>query len=383
MSIYLDNAATSHPKPEAVYRAVEHALRHIGASPGRGGYRLAMDAARLVFEARETLAELFRVRDSSRIVFTGSATEALNLAIGGLLRPGDHAVTSTMEHNSVVRPLHLAEKRGVEVTRIPCDRHGFLNPRDVASALRPDTRLIALSHCSNVTGTIQPIEEIGLLAGKAGVPLLVDAAQSAGILPIDVNDAGIALLAGPGHKGLFGPQGTGYLYLAEGIDLAPLMVGGTGGYSSDREQPGEMPARYESGTLNLPGIAGLKAGTEFVLETGIEVIRARESSFVDRLLAGLAAMPGTALYGPPAGVERGGIVSFTVEGMDPSLIGFNLDREHDICVRVGLHCAPDAHRTIGSFPVGTVRVSPGWFSTEEEIETFLRAMREIVRHPVS
>jgi cysteine desulfurase family protein len=383
MSIYLDNAATSHPKPEAVYRAVEHALREIGASPGRGGYRLAMDATRLVFEAREALAELFGIRDSSRIVFTGSATEALNLAIGGLLRPGDHVVTSTMEHNSVVRPLHLAESRGVEVTRVPCDRRGFLNPRDVAAAVRANTRLIVLSHCSNVTGTIQPIEEIGFLAGKAGVPLLLDAAQSAGLLPIDVRDPGVALLAGPGHKGLLGPQGTGFLYVAEGIDLAPLMVGGTGGYSSDREQPDEMPARYESGTLNLPGIAGLKAGAEFVLRTGIGTIRRKEAPLVERLLEGLTGIAGVTLHGPPAGAERGGIVTFTVEGMDPSLIGFTLDREHDICVRVGLHCAPEAHRTIGTYPLGSVRVSPGWFTTEEDIETFLRAMEGIVRGPAS
>lgn len=379
MSIYLDNAATSHPKPESVYRAVDHALREIGASPGRGGYRAAMDASRLVFDARETLAELFGIRDSSRLVFTASATEALNLAIGGLLGPGDHAITSNMEHNSVVRPLHLAERRGVEVSRIPCDRGGLLNPRDVAAALRAETRLIALSHCSNVTGTIQPVEEIASLAARAGVPLLVDAAQSAGLLPIDVRDSGIAILAGPGHKGLLGPQGTGFLYLAEGLDPAPLMVGGTGGFSSDPDQPAEMPARYESGTLNLPGITGLKAGARFVLETGIPAIRKREGELVGQLLHGLAPLPGVTLFGPPPGAERGGIVSFTVEGMDPAMIGFTLDREYDICVRTGLHCAPDAHRTIGSYPVGTVRVSPGFFTTEDEIEAFLRAMERIVR----
>lgn len=379
MSVYLDNAATSHPKPESVYRAVDYTLREVGASPGRGGYRSAMEATRLVFEARETLAELFGIRDSSRLVFTSSATEALNLAVGGLLKPGDHAITSNMEHNSVVRPLRLAERRGVEVSRIACDRSGLLDPREVAAALRADTRLIVLSHCSNVTGTIQPVEEIASLAARAGVPLLVDAAQSAGLLPIDVRDSGIAILAGPGHKGLLGPQGTGFLYLAEGLDPEPLVVGGTGGFSSDPEQPAEMPSRYESGTLNLPGIAGLKAGAEFVLETGIPAIRKREAELVGRLLHGLAPLPGVTLFGPPPGMERGGIVSFTVEGMDPAMIGFTLDREYDICVRTGLHCAPDAHRTIGSYPVGTVRVSPGYFTTEDEIEAFLRAMVKIVR----
>lgn len=383
MSVYLDNAATSHPKPDSVYRAADRALREIGASPGRGGYRSAMEATRLLFEARETLAELFGIRDSSRLVFTGSATEALNLAIGGLLRPGDHVVTSSMEHNSVVRPLHLAELRGVEVCRVPCDRRGLLNPRDVAAALRSDTRLIAVTHCSNVTGTIQPVEEIASLAARAGVPLLVDAAQSAGLLPIDVSDSGIAILAGPGHKGLMGPPGTGFLYLAEGIDPAPLMVGGTGGFSTTPDQPAEMPARYESGTVNLPGIAGLRAGAEFVLATGTDAIRRREGKLVGLLLDGMASIPGITLHGPLPGSERGGIVSFTVEGMDPALIGFTLDREHDIFVRTGLHCAPDAHRTIGTFPEGTVRVSPGFFNTEDEIEAFLRAMERIVRGPAS
>jgi cysteine desulfurase family protein len=379
VSVYLDNAATSYPKPESVYRAVDHALREIGASPGRGGYHAAMEATRLVFETRETLAGLFGIRDSSRLVFTSSATEALNLAICGLLRPGEHAVTSTMEHNSVVRPLHLAERRGVEVTRVTCDRRGFLDPRDVAAVLRSDTRLIALTHCSNVTGTIQPVEEIASLAAGAGVPLLVDVAQSAGLLPIDVSDSGIAILAGPGHKGLMGPPGTGFLYLAEGIDPAPLVVGGTGGFSTDPDQPTEMPARYESGTLNLPGIAGLKAGAEFVLGTGIDAIRKKEGELVGLLLDGLAGIAGVILHGPLVGTERGGIVSFTVEGMDPAMIGFTLDREYGICVRTGLHCAPEAHHTIGTFPEGAVRVSPGFFTTEDEIETFLRAMERIVR----
>jgi len=381
MSMYLDNAATSHPKPESVYRAVDHALREIGASPGRGGYRRGLEASRLLFEAREALSGLFAIKDSSRIAFTSSATEGLNLSINGLLRSGGHAITTSMEHNSVVRPLHLAEARGVEVTRIPCDRRGFVNPHDVAAALRADTRLIVLSHCSNVTGTIQPIGEIGLIAGKAGVPLLVDAAQSAGLLPIDVHEMGIGLLAGSGHKALLGPQGTGFLYIAEGFDPAPLQVGGTGSHSSDEEQPAGMPDRYESGTPNLPGIAGLKAGVEFIRSTGIEVIRAKEGALVARLMDGLARIPGVTLYGPLPGHERGGVVSFTAQGIDPSFIGFTLDREYGIDVRVGLHCAPDAHRTIGAFPMGTVRVSPGWFTSEDDIETFLRAMHELVNGP--
>jgi cysteine desulfurase/selenocysteine lyase len=377
MPIYLDNAATSHPKPESVYRAVDHALREIGTSPGRGGYRRGLDATRIVFEARESLAELFGIKDSSRLVFTSNATEALNLAIAGMLRPGDHAVTTTMEHNSVSRPLRVAEKQGSPITRIPCDRSGFLNPRDLAAALRANTRLIVLSHCSNVTGTVQPLAEIGQLASQSGVPLLVDAAQSAGVMPIDVT-TGISLLAAPGHKGLLGPQGTGFLYIAEGLELPPLVVGGTGGHSSGEEQPEEMPARFESGTLNTPGIAGLRAGVEFILNTGIETIRKKELSLVHQLLEGLMGMQNISLFGPAAEKERGGIVSFTVDGMDPSMIGFTLDHDYDIEVRTGLHCAPGAHQTIGTYPTGTVRVSPGWFTTEEEIETFIRAMHQII-----
>ncbi|MDD2321425.1 MAG: aminotransferase class V-fold PLP-dependent enzyme [Geobacteraceae bacterium] len=379
MPIYLDNAATSHPKPESVYQAVDHALREIGASPGRGGYRRGLDATRIIFEARESLAKLFSISDSARLVFTSSATEALNLAISGMLRPGDHAVTTSMEHNSVSRPLRVAESRGAAITRIPCDRYGFLNPRDLAAALQADTRLIALSHCSNVTGTIQPIAEIGRLARQAGIPLLVDAAQSAGVMPIEVEEMGISLLAAPGHKGLLGPQGTGLLYIAEGIDLPPLLVGGTGGHSSGEEQPEQMPARFESGTHNTPGIAGLRAGVDFILETGIETIRKKEISLVDGIMAGLGAIDRVSLHGPPPGKERGGIVSFTVAGMDPAMIGFSLDQQYDIEVRTGLHCAPEAHRSIGTYPAGTVRVSPGWFTTEEQIETFLRAMRQIVK----
>lgn len=378
MPIYLDNAATSHPKPESVYQAVDHALREIGTSPGRGGYRRGLDATRIIFDAREKLAELFGIRDSARLVFTGSATEALNLAIAGLLRPGSHAVTTTMEHNSVSRPLRLAETRGASITRIPCDRSGFLNPRDLSAALRPDTRLIVLSHCSNVTGTIQPIAEIGRLANRAGVPLLVDAAQSAGIIPLDVKALGINLLAAPGHKGLLGPQGTGFLYIGEGLEPTPLLVGGTGGHSSDEEQPEEMPARFESGTLNTPGIAGLRAGVEFILATGSEAIRKKELSLVRQLLEGLAGMKEICLYGPATENERGGIVSFTVAGRDPAMIGFTLDQQYDVEVRTGLHCAPWAHRTIGTYPAGTIRVSPGWFTTETEIETFLHAMRQII-----
>lgn len=380
MPVYLDNAATSFPKPETVYAAVDHALRTIGVGPGRGGYRRGIEATRLVFDAREAVAALFGIYDSSRVVFTHSATEALNLAVFGLLRPGDHVVTTAVEHNSLVRPLQLATQRGVEVTWIQADCRGYVTPADVAAALRPRTRLVALAHCSNVTGAIQPIEEIGLVARRSGALLLVDAAQSAGVIPIDARAMGIDLLAAPGHKGLLGPQGTGFLYVAEGLHLNPLLVGGTGGFSSDAEQPDVLPERLESGTLNTPGIAGLKAGVEFISATGVENIRKKEELHVARILAGLAEIPGVVCHGPAAGEPRGGLASFIVANADPQTIGFRLDSEYDISVRVGLHCAPAAHRAIGTFPEGAVRVSPGFFTTDEDIETFIAALRDIVKN---
>ena len=378
MTIYLDNAATTFPKPDQVYRAVEHGLTGVGVAPGRGAYRRGVAAARLVFEARESIAELIGAGDSSRIVFTHSATEALNLAVGGLLHPGDHVVTTTMEHNSLLRPLHRAAEGGVAVTWVPGDRNGFVSAGHMAAAIRPNTRLVALSHCSNVTGVIQPIGEIGLLARRAGALFLVDAAQSAGILPIHVNRMGIDLLAAPGHKGLFGVPGTGFLYIAEGVSLTPLLVGGSGTHSTGPEQPLTMPERFESGTLNTPGIAGLKAGVEFIRETGIDTIRSREQALTSLILEGLRELPGVTVHGPLSAAERVGVISFTVAERDPAEIGFLLDRDYDISVRTGLHCAYSAHQTIGTFPAGTVRVSPGYFNADGDPAAFLSALRTIL-----
>lgn len=380
MSVYLDNAATTFPKPEAVYAAVDYAMRKIGVAPGRGGHRMGMEATRLVFETRETAASFFGVKDSSRIIFTHSATEGLNLGTLGLLNPGDHAITTGMEHNSLIRPLMLAAKRGVAITPVPCNIEGFVNPLDIAAAMRPNTRLVALSHCSNVTGAIQPIGDIAKIARKGGALFLLDAAQSAGSISLDVSFLGVDLLAAPGHKGLFAPQGTGLLYVAEGVTLNPLIVGGTGGYSSSLEQPDAMPERYESGTLNTPGIAGLKAGLDFIMETGLERIRGKESSLVGELLEGLRAIPRIKVHGPTDMGRRGTPVSFTVDGVDPAQTAFELDTIYDISVRAGLHCAPDAHRTIGTYPAGAVRVSPGYFNTEDDIGFFLKSLRDLAVH---
>lgn len=379
MSIYLDNAATSYPKPETVYTAVDRALRDVAGSAGRGGHRGGISAARTLLEARESLAALFGINDSSRLVFTHSATESLNLALSGFLKPGDHVVTTSMEHNSMARPLYLASMKGVEVTWVDADSRGLVASDDIAAAIRPDTTLIAVTHCSNVTGTIQPVSAIGRIAKTRNIAFLVDAAQSAGGIPIDVREMHLDLLAAPGHKCLMGPPGTGFLYIAEGVNLDPLLLGGTGTSSASLEQPGELPERFESGTQNTPGIAGLLAGADFVSSIGIERIAAHESELVRQIISGLCSIQGATVYGPGADTPRGSVVSFTLEGVDPSRAGFLLDHEFGISVRTGLHCAPKAHSTIGTYPTGTIRVSPGWFNVSQDIDSFLEATEQIAR----
>lgn len=377
MSVFLDNAATSFPKPESVYQAMDAALREVGVAPGRGGYRQSLAAARIVYEARTALARFFGVTDSSRLIFTHSATESINIAVNGLLKPGQHVVSTSVEHNALLRPLHLMSGRGVEVTYVQADRFGVVSEAGIASAMRPNTRLVALAHCSNVTGAVQPIEEIARVARGGGALFLVDAAQSAGFFPIDTAAMGIDLLAAPGHKGLYGPPGTGILAVTEGLTLEPLLVGGTGSHASSPQMPEQMPERLESGTISTPGIAGLKAGLDFVLQTGINAIRKKEQLLVGQLLEGLHATVGVTVYGPQD-TERGAAVSFNATGRDPAELGFLFDSGYDISVRPGLHCAPDTHRSIGTHPAGTVRVSPGFFNSEDDIAFFLKALREIL-----
>lgn len=378
MSIYLDNAATSFPKPEAVYRAVDRALRETGGNPGRGGHRFALDALRLVLDTREAVAGLFGIADSSRVVFTGNATEAINLALFGLLKPGERVVTTSMEHNAVARPLRALQERGVQVVKVQADARGLVDPDDLRrSCLEETTRLLVLGHGSNVTGAIQPLAEIGPWCREQGILLLVDAAQTAGLVDLPVESLGIDLLAASGHKGLLGPAGTGFLYVRPGLQLQPLIYGGTGANSVSDLPPEELPERFESGTLNTPGLAGLKAGIEFIQGEGLARIRAREADLVGRLLRGLRQIPGVILYGPEGEAAHGGAVSFNLAGADPTEVGFFLEREYGVCGRIGLHCAPDAHRTIGSFPRGTLRLSPGYFTSDAEIETALAAVTEL------
>jgi cysteine desulfurase family protein len=379
--IYLDNAATSWPKPEAVYRAVEQYLRTNGAAAGRGVYRDAVDADRGIESARQRVAKLIHAPDPSRIAFTLNATDALNLAIHGLVRPGDRVVTTELEHNSVLRPLRfLEQKRDVSVTRVACDQAGLVDLDALRTALKNPPKLLAITHASNVTGSIQPLSTIVELAHAAGTKVLVDAAQSAGQLPIDVQALGVDLLAASGHKGLLGPLGTGFLYVKSGLEaeLEPLRQGGTGTKSDEDLQPDSLPDRYESGNANVPGLTGLAAGLEHVLTEGGEAIYAREQGLIDRLMAGLAELPAIRMVGPPPGQPRVGLVAFTVEGYDPRELAALLDANFGIQVRAGLHCAPLIHKRLGAWPTGTVRMSVGPFTTDDDIDQAIAALREIV-----
>jgi cysteine desulfurase/selenocysteine lyase len=380
--IYLDNAATSWPKPPEVIRAMTHFMTDVGASPGRSAHRLSIEAGRMVYAAREALAELLGVPDPFHIVFGANATEGLNLALCGLLCRGDHVVTSSVEHNAVMRPLRALEARGVTVTVTPCSPEGFLDPADLKAALRVETKLVVLNHASNVVGTLLPVQEAGAIARRHGCLLLVDAAQTAGAYPIDVQADDIDLLAFSGHKALFGPQGTGGLAFGERVDveaLPPLKWGGTGSRSEQEEQPRFLPDKYESGTLNAVGLAGLAAGTRFVLETGVEHIRQHEVGLMGQLIEGLCGIPGVAVYGGLDAARQSATVSFNVAGQLPSEIGLRLDEEYGIMSRVGLHCAPAAHRTIGSFPAGTVRFGLSYLNTAPEVQMAVEAVREIAR----
>jgi cysteine desulfurase family protein len=376
--IYLDNAATSFPKPPEVAEAIQDFLTHKAGNPGRSGHSLALAADAVVAETRRSLASLFGFRDPSRLAFTLNATEALNLAMYGLLRPGNRVVTTSMEHNAVSRPLFALAERGVEVVSLPCASDGSLDLDDLDRELRSaPTRLVAMTHASNVCGTILPISGAADLAHRHGALLLVDAAQTAGVLPIDVTEQSIDLLAFPGHKGLLGPTGTGGLFVAPGVDLRPLRQGGTGTRSELLVQPNEMPYALEAGTVNTVGIAGLGAALRVLKATGVEAVRARESVIVARLLAGLQEIKGVTIHGLIDPAQRVAVVSVTLQGWEPIDVGAALDSAFGIAVRSGLHCAPLAHRTLGTFPRGTVRLAPGFSTTEEEIDQTLIALREL------
>jgi cysteine desulfurase / selenocysteine lyase len=380
--IYLDHAATSWPKPREVLDAMTDFMERAGGNPGRAGHSLSIEAGRIVYNARDTLAEFLGISDPLRIIFAANATHAINLCLYGILRPGDHVVTSSIEHNAVMRPLRDLEKKGVTLSIVPCNRDGSVVPDAVAQAMRPATRIVAMTHASNVTGTILPVDAIADVAHKSGAFLLVDAAQTAGLLPIDVQAMKIDFLAFTGHKGLLGPQGTGGLVIGNRVrveDLEPIYRGGTGSRSEFEVQPEDLPDKFESGTMNGPGIAGLGAGVRFIMTHGVEAIRAREMDLTQRLVDGIRSLDGVTVYGPADAAHRTSIVSFTAAGHRVSEIGLRLDEEFGILSRVGLHCAPAAHRTIGTFPEGTVRLAPGLHTTDDEIKSVITAVQRILR----
>ncbi len=377
--IYLDNAATSWPKPDAVYQAVDQYQRLNGAAAGRGVYRSAQSSERIVSQCRKRVADFLGADSPRQIIFTLNGTDSLNLALHGILRPGDHVVTSVCEHNSVLRPLHaLAQTRNVTYEVVGCNRQGFIDPDDVRHAILPHTRLIALTQASNVTGAVQPLAEIGKVAAERNVLFLIDAAQSLGHLPVNVKELGCHLLAAPGHKGLLGPLGTGLLYIAPEMEkqLQPIRQGGTGTRSDEEQQPDSLPDRYESGNLNVPGIAGLNAGVAWLQERGVENVQQHEHELLWTLHAELRSISQVTVYGPQATDRQVGVVSFNIAGYDPQEVAAALDASAGIELRSGLHCAPRMHAALGTLPAGTVRASVGPFTTIEHIQSLIAALRD-------
>ncbi|SDL15228.1 aminotransferase class V-fold PLP-dependent enzyme [Natronincola ferrireducens] len=375
--IYLDNAATSYPKPEAVYEAMIDNMKNFGANPGRSGHKMALEAGRGIFKGRELICSLFNIDDPMQVVFTSNATEALNLAIKGILNEGDHVITTSMEHNSVLRPIKSLENYNIDNTIVQCDETGGLSPELIKRAIKTNTKLIVTTHASNVTGTLMPIEEIGKIAKENEILFLVDAAQTAGVYDIDVKKMNIDLLAVAGHKGLMGPQGTGFLYIKEGVEVRHFKEGGTGSKSQELIQPLMLPDRYESGTPNTPGIVGLTAGIEFLLKEGLEKVRSKEEELTQYFIDGLKKIEGVKIYGPQDVKKQAAVVSINIGEEDSSEIAYILDKVFDIGVRPGLHCAPMAHKTIGTFEQGTVRFSIGYFTKKEELDAALAALKSI------
>ncbi len=375
--IYFDNAATSFPKPNIVYDSILKAMKEYGANPGRSGHKLALKLGREIFKTRELISKLFNIDNPMNIVFTFNCTESLNIGIKGILKKGDHVITTSMEHNSVLRPLMDLKKEGVEVTIVKGDSKGRINPEDIEKSIKKNTKLIITTHVSNLTGTIMPIERIGEIAKENGIYYLVDAAQSAGIYDIDVKKMNIDILAFPGHKSLLGPQGTGGLYIREDLEVKELKQGGTGSISHLLEQPEVRPDKYESGTPNGPGIVGLGAGIKYILQEGVENIRKYEEELTKHFIEEALKIDGVKVYGPLNINEQGAVVPINIGYEDSSEVSFILDEYYNICVRPGLHCAPLAHKTIGTFEQGVVRFSFGFYNTHDEIEKGIKAIREI------
>ena len=380
-TIYLDNGATSFPKPPAVAQAMLQYMTEVGASINRGVYGSAQAAGMTTLMLREGLCRLFHHSDPTHCVLTGGNTMGLNMVLRGWLRPGDHCLVSSVEHNAVMRPLHDLAEQGVTFDRIPCDRDGHLNPADIPALIRPNTRLLAMAHGSNVSGAVQDAMAVGAICHEHGIPFVLDAAQTAGHWPIDFEAMHLSALSVPGHKGLMGPSGIGALLLSADFakNLTPILTGGTGSASDSEAQPDYMPDKFESGTPNLPGIYGFHAAVDFILDTGVEVLQERERQLTKYFLDKLRDVKDIRLAGPWDLENRVGVISVDFAQVDNAEAAYRLEQDYGILTRCGLHCAPSAHKTLGTFPQGTVRFSVGHYTTEAEIDTAVQAIAEIAQ----
>lgn len=376
--IYMDNAATTLKKPQEVIDAVVQAMTSMG-NAGRGANEAALGAARMIYTAREKLCHFFGGDQPSRLVFTNNSTESLNVSLKGLLNPGDHVITTVLEHNSVLRPLYQLQETGVELTVIDCDEKGNIDLRDMENAIRKNTRMIVCTNGSNLTGNYIPLEPVGELAHRHGLLFVVDASQTAGVFPIDVKKMQIDVLCFTGHKGMLGPQGTGGMYVSEGVEIRPFKAGGTGVQTFSKTQPEEMPVRLEAGTLNGHGIAGLLAGVEYLEKTGIDTIRAREQMLMRKFYDGIKAIPGLTFYGDFDQKERCPIVTFNIGDYDSGEVSDALLMDYEISTRPGGHCAPLLHEAFGTVKQGAVRFSFSHYNTEEEIDAAIRAVYELAQ----
>ena len=378
-TVYCDHAATAFPKAPGVKEAMASCIGSVGGNAGRGSYAGALKADEAVFGVREKLARLFSAPDASCVLFTPGQTFSLNAVLFGFLRPGDHVIVSPLEHNAVMRPLNALSARGVGYSVLPWSASSGVDAAALDALLRPDTKLVLATHASNVSGEILPVEEIGKVCAAHGIPLCLDAAQTAGHVPLGFSLPALSALCVPGHKGLLGPEGVGALLLTPEFAkrLDPFVFGGTGSRSESFEQPLHLPDRFESGTLNLPGILGLGAAVDFIADTGVKTLRKTEQSLTARFLLGVTGLPGVHVTGPASPQSRVGVVSLDFERMDNALAADALAEEYNIAVRCGLHCAPMAHRTFGTFPRGTVRFSFGYGNTEKEIDRAIAAVQQI------
>ena len=374
--IYLDNAATTMKKPDEVIRAMVEAMQSMG-NAGRGVNEASLDAARTVYDARERLADFFGAENAKRIAFTCNSTEALNMAIKGVLNPGDHVISTQMEHNSVLRPLYEMEEKGVELTILPVNDKGMVDYDDFEASIRENTKAIVCTHASNLTGNLVDIKRVSAVAKKHGLVMIVDASQTAGIYPINVQEMGIDILCFTGHKALLGPQGTGGIYVREGLEIRPLKVGGTGVQTFSKKHPSQMPTALEAGTLNGHGIAGLGAGVKYIMDEGIDNIRKREQELMWKFYDGVKDVPGIRFYGDFDNKERCAIVTLNIGDYDSGDVSDELLTTYGISTRAGGHCAPLLHEAMGTKEQGAVRFSFSHYNTDEEVDTAIRAIREL------